>query len=91
MPAYKKTSKYNPEDVSRLKVTLMMVLDETGEALTTSELQTKDLSIANFTTQKIASVLNELVDMGLVQKIKPKTTGRMKYMAMSKFLAEIGG
>lgn len=85
MPAYKKTSKYSEEDNQRLHVTLMMVLDEAERALSTAEIQNSDISLKNFTTQKISRELNELSEMGIVKKLKPKGSSVFKYMTMENF------
>ncbi len=79
-----KVSKYSAEYNGQLKVSILDVLSDATESMTTSEIQANSVFCAQATPQKMARVLNEMVDMGIVRKAKSKSTGRMKYILTSK-------
>lgn len=78
-----KVSKYSAEYNGQLKVAILDVLSEATESITTSDIQKRSLFCAGATPQKMARVLNELVEMDIVRKAKSKATGRMKYILTS--------
>jgi len=81
MPGRK--SKYSKEQTQALTVAALDVLAESPNALTISDICARRISLQGQTTQKMARVLNELVEYGLVQKAKNKA-GRMLYMATAQ-------
>ena len=83
-----KAKKYNAEYNGQLKVAILDALNEATESITTSDIQTRSLFCAQATPQKMARVLNEMVEMGIVSKAKSKSTGRMKYILTSKMREE---
>ena len=83
MPAYRKTSKYTKAQTQAITLDALDVLNESPVALTISEICAQRGSLAGQTSQKMARCLNELVEMGMVEKTKSKS-GRMLYMAMSQ-------
>ena len=84
-----KVSKYSAEYNGQLKVSILDVLPEATDSITTSEIQSHSIFCAQATPQKMARILNEMVDMGIVMKAKSKSTGRMKYILTSK-MKELG-
>lgn len=85
--SYKPTHKYTAEYNGKLKVDLLDVLSEAMTSLNISEIQAARPSLAMATPQKLARVLNELVEMNLVRKAQSRSTKRMKYMATSVMCA----
>lgn len=79
-----KVSKYSAEYNGQLKVSILDVLSEANSSITTSDIQAHSIFCAQATPQKMARVLNEMVEMGIVRKAKSKSTGRMKYILTSK-------
>lgn len=84
-----KKSIYTPMINAEIKTNLLMTLDEATAAdiPTTDWLQRNNIILSNFTPQKLSRSLNELVDMGLVQKGKTRS-GRMAYRLTSKMIQE---
>lgn len=81
MPGRK--SKYSKEQTQALTVAALDVLAESPNALTISDICARRISLQGQTTQKMARVLNDLVEYGLVQKAKNRA-GRMLYMATAQ-------
>ena len=75
-----KTTKYSAEYNGQLKTSILDVLADAEESMTTSDIQAHSIFCAQATPQKMARVLNELVEMGIVMKGKSRSTGRMKYI-----------
>lgn len=80
-------SKYTPELTQRWTTKAMIVLAEAQRDMTSKEIQQGDLDLVDVTPQKMARMLNELVDKGLVVKSKGKS-GLMHYKAMGTILKE---
>ena len=59
------------------------VLMESTEPLTIAEICQRDVHLVGQTTQKMARVLNELVEGGLVIKTKSKSKKKMVYAAVA--------
>ena len=69
MPSFVK-SKYSNEFNSELRVRTLGVLADAERALTIQEICNSDLTLVNQTPQKMARVLNELVEAGFATKSK---------------------
>ena len=69
MPSFVK-SKYSNEFNSELRVRALGVLADAERALTIQEICNSDLTLINQTPQKMARVLNELVEAGFATKNK---------------------
>lgn len=80
-------SKYSKELTQRWTAKAMIVLAEAQRDMTSKEIQQGDLDLVDVTPQKMARILNELVDKGLVVKSKGKS-GLMHYKAMGMVLKE---
>ena len=75
------TRKYSLEQNVDFGMRALGVLSESPEAMDIPQIQSNDMMLKNLTTQKLARVLTELADMGLVLKGKNRQTGRMNYKA----------
>lgn len=63
----------------------LSVLSESPVALTIPEICAKSMTISGLTPQKMARILSNLVNMGLVRKSMSKAKGnRMVYIAVSQ-------
>ena len=71
------------------KVGIIDVLAEATRGMTIADIQAHNITLAGLTSQKMARVLNELVDMGVVKKAQSRRTKRMMYMAVSA-MEELG-
>jgi predicted transcriptional regulator len=80
---YKK-SKYSTEQNQAWRVAAMDVLSESTSGLTLDQIKEQNITLSPLTTQKLVRILNDLVEMGIVQKRHSKTQGRMIYMATSQ-------
>ena len=82
MPAYKKP-KYTIEQSQEIMMRAFGALCDSDKPMTIDEIQQADLFLVSTTAQKIARVLNELVEKGVVAKTKSKAKGgRMVYMSI---------
>ena len=83
MPRFMKP-KYTQEQNSELKVRALGVLADSPSALTIPEICAIDMGLNGQTPQKMARVLNDLVEAGFVMKTNSKSKGRMVYAAVSQ-------
>lgn len=60
------------------------VLSHSPVAMTISEICQSSFTLNGLTSQKMAHVLKNLVDMGLVKKTQSKSKKRMVYIAVSQ-------
>lgn len=82
MPAFKKT-KYTATQTQEITMRAFGALCDSATPMTIDEIQQADLFLVNTTPQKMARVLNELVEKGVVVKTKSKSKGgRMVYMSI---------
>ena len=82
MPAYKKP-KYTIEQSQEIMMRAFGALCDSDKPMTIDEIQQTDLFLVSTTAQKMARVLNELVEKGVVAKTKSKAKGgRMVYMSI---------
>lgn len=81
MPSFMKP-KYTKDQNSELRVRALGVLAESPNALTIPEICAGDMGLMGQTSQKMARVLNELVEAGFVMKTSSKSKGRMVYAAV---------
>ena len=83
MPSYRK-SKYTIEQTQELTMLALGVLEDSSVAMTIQEICANDMNLTNQTPQKMARVLSNLCDIGMVKKTKSKAKGnKMVYMAVS--------
>lgn len=76
MPGRK--SKYTKLQTQEMTMTALDILNESPTALTISEICAQSPLLINQTSQKMARCLNDLVEMGAIEKTKNKS-GRMLY------------
>lgn len=82
MPAFKKP-KYTVEQSQEIMMRAFGALCDSQNPMTIDEIQQADLFLISTTAQKMARVLNELVEKGVIVKTKSKTKGgRMVYMSI---------
>ena len=85
---YQRSTKYTAEYNGQLKVAILDVLNDATSAMSTSELQSHSIILASATPQKIARILNEMIEMGIVRKAKSKSAGRMVYILTATLEAQ---
>lgn len=78
MPAYKK-SKYSDLDNQEMRVQCLGVLEDALRAMTIDEIRHADLNLATKTSQKIARILNEMAELGVITKGKDALTKKVTY------------
>lgn len=76
------TSKYSKEFTNEMTGRIAVVLAEEQQALTISDIQSKDIRLTGITSQKMARMINHLVDVGFVAKAKGRD-GRMVYKCLA--------
>lgn len=81
--------KYTPAQDGQYKMEVLAILAEKDNGITISDIQSESIVLTGVSSQKIARILNSLVEMDLVAKAKSRATGRMKYMAVARML-ELG-
>lgn len=82
MPSFRK-AKYTVEQSQEIMMRAFGALCDSTTPMTIEEIQNADLFLISTTTQKMARVLNELVEKGVVVKTKSKAKGgRMVYMSI---------
>ena len=82
-----KTSRYTKAETQMIEFETLEVLANSPIALTISEIQERSLTLVGRTSQKMARVLSDLVEKGLVRKTQSKAKKRMVYMAVSQMEA----
>ena len=82
MPTFKKP-KYSVEQTQEIMMRAFGALCDSETPMTIDEIQQADLFLVSTTAQKMARVLNELVEKGVIAKTKSKAKGgRMVYMSI---------
>lgn len=81
-------SKYSKEMTSELTFRALDVLISNPNPMSIDEIQKHDIVLAPITSQKMARVLCDLCDRGLVMKTKSKSKGRMVYAAIANLEAQ---
>lgn len=84
-----KVKKYTPAQDGQYKMEVLAILAEKDYGISISDIQSESIILTGVTSQKIARILNSLVEMGLVAKAQSRATGRMKYMAVARMM-ELG-
>ena len=83
----RQTSKYSKAFTDEMTGRIAVVLAEEQAALNIQQIQERDMNLVGITSQKMARMINHLVDVGLVAKAKGKD-GRMVYKCMATLEAE---
>ena len=83
----RQTSKYSKEFTDEMTGRIAVVLAEAQEAMNIQQIQLHDPNLVGITSQKMARMINHLVEVGLVAKAKGKD-GRMVYKCLAALEAE---
>ena len=83
----RQTSKYSKEFTDEMTGRIAVVLAEEQVALNIQQIQMRDPNLNGITSQKMARMINHLVEVGLVAKAKGKD-GRMVYKCLATLEAE---
>ncbi len=88
MPGRKRNSMYTTAFNKELEIKILDVLNHTREALTIDQIKQRDITMKGITSQKMARVLGNLIEMGFARKGKSKSSGRMLYKAVAVMVEE---
>ena len=83
----RQTSKYSKEFTDEMTGRIAVILAESQEAMNIQQIQLNDPNLVGITSQKMARMINHLVEVGLVAKTKGKD-GRMVYKCLAALEAE---
>lgn len=80
MPGVKK--KYSKEQTAIWRGEILLKLSQSEEAMSIQQLQAGSMFLNGVSSQKMARILADCVDMGLVRKAKSRTSGLMMYKSV---------
>lgn len=83
----RQTSKYSKDFTNEMTGRIAVVLADSQQALNITQIQQMDMCLSGITSQKMARMINHLVEMGFVAKAKGKD-GRMVYKCLAVLEAE---
>lgn len=83
----RQTSKYSKDFTDEMTGRIAVILAEEQEALNIQQIQLRDPNLVGITSQKMARMINHLIEVGLVAKAKGKD-GRMVYKCLATLEAE---
>lgn len=83
MPGRVRVHRPSPEKEGEYKMRILNVLNESEEAITIDQIKSQDMILQPLTPQKMARLISNLIEMGLVRKGKSKSLGRMVYKAVA--------
>ena len=86
MPGVKK--KYTKEQTAIWRGEILLKLSNSEEAMSIQQLQAGSIFLNGVSSQKLARILAECVDMGLVRKAKSKSSGLMMYKSVAVMKAQ---
>lgn len=86
MPGVKK--KYSKEQTAIWRGEILLRLSQSEEAMSIQQLQAGSIFLNGVSSQKLARILAECVDMGLVRKAKSKSSGLMMYKSVAVMKAQ---
>ena len=78
----------SPEKEGEYKMRILSILNEFEEAMTIDEIKSQDMILQPLTSQKMARLIGNLIEMGLVRKGKSKSLGRMVYKAVAVMISQ---
>lgn len=81
MPGVKR--KYSKEQTAIWRGEILVKLTESEEAMSIQQLQAGSMFLSGVSSQKLARILAECVDMGLVRKAKSRASGLMMYKSVA--------
>lgn len=80
--------KYTKEQTAIWRGEMLLKLSQSEEAMSIQQMQAGSIFLAGVTNQKLARILSECVDMGLVRKAKSKASGLMMYKSVGVMRAQ---
>lgn len=83
----RRTSRYSASVNNDLEIRILVIINASEDAMSIQQIQREDITLANYTSQKLARVLGKLIEMGFVRKSKSKS-GRMMYKSVSVMLRQ---
>ena len=81
MPGVKK--KYSKEQTAIWRGEILLKLSHSPEAMSIQQLQAGSMFLNSVSSQKLARILTECIDMGLVKKAKSRASGLMMYKSVA--------
>lgn len=81
MPGVKK--KYSKEQTAIWRGEILLKLSHSPEAMSIQQLQAGSVFLNGVSSQKLARILAECIDMGLVRKAKSRASGLMTYKSVA--------
>lgn len=88
MPGRVRVHRPSPEKEREYKMRILSILNESEEAMTIDEIKSQDMILQPLTSQKMARLIGNLIEMGLVRKGKSKSLGRMVYKAVAVMISQ---
>lgn len=88
MPGRVRVHRLSPEKEGEYKMRILSILNESEEAMTIDEIKGQDMILQPLTSQKMARLIGNLIEMGLVRKSKSKSLGRMVYKAVAVMISQ---
>ena len=88
MPGRVRGHRPSPEKEREYKMRILSILNESEEAMTIDEIKSQDMILQPLTSQKMARLIGNLIEMGLVRKGKSKRLGRMVYKAVAVMISQ---
>ena len=67
---------------------ILSILNESEEAMTIDEIKSQDMILQPLTSQKMARLISNLIEMGFARKGKSKSLGRMVYKAVAVMIRQ---
>lgn len=88
MPGRVRVHRPSPEKEGEYKIRILSILNESEEAMTIDKIKSQDMILQPLTSQKMARLISNLIEMGLVRKGKSKSLGRMVYKAVAVMIRQ---
>lgn len=88
MPGRVRVHRPSLEKEGEYKMRILSILNESEEAMTIDEIKNQDMILQPLTSQKMARLIGNLIEMGLVRKGKSKSLGRMVYKAVAVMISQ---
>lgn len=81
MPGVKR--KYSAQQTAIWRGEILLKLSHSPEAMSIQQLQAGSMFLNGVSSQKLARILAECIDMGLVRKAKSRASGLMMYKSVA--------
>ena len=82
------SKKYTKEQTAIWRGEMLLRLSQSAEAMSIPQMQAGSIFLTGVTSQKLARILAECVDMGLVRKAKSRASGLMMYKSVGVMRAQ---